>query len=246
MVCQMFYRDLVALDKYKVLPSLLILTHQICAAVVRPPCHILFTDCHLSELVMHPSLQGTSGDLNDFQHVSDVFPPRYFWMPTPFSWVASHSASTQRHPASPPRNRPYTRCASAPAARSTSLLQRAAPPARPWATSASGADLGAASLIGDTFNICSGAAEIETPPLVHLMRRVNSPRGRWSSNSLLSEFRLVRTHPRPLPAVVCWRSGHLYWRWRGLRNGSQSSSLKSGTFPLPFIRVRGHTFIFLL
>ena len=60
-------------------------------------------------------------------------------------------------PGRPPTSSPCTRCASAPAARSTSPPPRAAPPARPWATSASGADLG-----GHTANICPGAAEVRS------------------------------------------------------------------------------------
>lgn len=124
-----------------------------CISLHLSHCIYWLHQTHLSAAVGDTSLQGTSGDViwMTSSMPLDIFPPRYFSTPTPFSWGVSRSASTRRRLLRLPRNRLSTRCASAPAARSTSLLQRVAPPARPWATSASGADLGAASAIGDTF-----------------------------------------------------------------------------------------------
>lgn len=68
--------------------------------------------------------------------------PRFSWTPAAFSWATSHLVSTRRRPLRPLGVTPFTRCVSAQVVRSTCRQQRAAPPARPWATSACGADLG--------------------------------------------------------------------------------------------------------
>lgn len=68
--------------------------------------------------------------------------PRFSWTPAAFSWATSRLVSTRRRPLRPLGVTPFTRCVSAQVVRSTCRQQRAAPPARPWATSACGADLG--------------------------------------------------------------------------------------------------------
>lgn len=145
-------------------------------------------------------------------------------MPTPFSWVVSRWASTQRHPIRPPRSRLCMRCVSAPVARSTSLLQRPAPPARPWATSASGADLVAVLVMEAPFNICSGAVEFENPLLVHLTDSETHLSGDGSWTLIWVQISTEASES----AVSPWWSVGRQDPWQCLRNGSQSSSLKLG------------------
>lgn len=118
-------------------------------------CHVVLTVCtgtHSSAPVGATSLEGTS--VHVWMTSSMSFhalprPHRSFWTPAAFSWEVSPSASTRHRPLSRPRSTASTRCASAPAARSTSPRQRAPPPARPWAISACGADLRAAAVMGN-------------------------------------------------------------------------------------------------
>ncbi|XP_017166095.1 zeta-sarcoglycan-like isoform X2 [Poecilia reticulata] len=74
---------------------------------------------------------GSRKDLQLEATEGEFFSSRFSLTPTAFGWKTSRSASTPRPPASPSGSRPCTRCASAPAARSTFLQLRAFPPARP-------------------------------------------------------------------------------------------------------------------
>lgn len=151
-------------------------------------------------------------------------------MPTPFSWVASRSASTQCLPAVPPRIKWYMSCACVPAARSTFLLQRAPPPARPWATSASGADLGPVSLRWHLLWSFERGVD----------RGWNSPVPRWCFNSTPSSD---QHQVASLSGLIEIRT-LLLMQW-----DTQSSSLESGiaqTNRQIILESEGTAFIFLL
>lgn len=98
-------------------------------------------------------------------------------------------------------------------------------------------------LMGNTFNICSGAAEIENPPLVHFWRRVELTTAEMELE-LWAEFRSVQKHLSPPPVTVCWTSGPIVFEEWQSEQLSEIRNITTGTFPLPYIRVRGHTLYF--
>lgn len=152
-------------------------------------------------------------------------------MPTAFSLEDCRLAFTLHLPVRPSRNRLYTRCVFAPAARFTWRLQRPVRPARPWAASVCGADLGAVSQWARTPWI-SGIGDGTENGIAQ---------GEGDANISLSELsHHIRTE------AVCGRLMEVTTRLT-VRTKNNSSFLKSGIYTEHFhyfIRVRGHSFYF--
>lgn len=162
-------------------------------------------------------------------------------MPAPYSWEASPLASTRPPPPRPHGTRTYTRCASAPAGRSTSLPPGAAPPARPWATSACGADR------GENVGIRSDARDRDwfspNDNLEHLT-------GEWSSPGLqglqLCKFGCVNSRLQVHQWTNWGQDSCTTDRWLSEKL-DQPSEFRNITYKLKrflLIWVRGHNFYF--